>query len=103
MISGVNSTASTAQQTATSAAGATITNGVDKNTFLKLLVAQMENQNPLNPADGMEYVTQLAQFTQLEQTMQISSDVTAIRKQWDASATNAATQTQSTGATSSQG
>lgn len=51
-----------------------------KETFLKLLVAQIKNQNPLNPADGIEFVSQLAQFSQLEQMMQIRSELETIRE-----------------------
>jgi flagellar basal-body rod modification protein FlgD len=51
----------------------------DKGTFLKLLVAQLKNQNPLNPADGVQFVTQLAQFTSLEQSTQMTQDLAAIR------------------------
>ncbi len=50
-----------------------------KTTFLKLLVEQLKNQDPLNPQDGTQFVAQLAQFTQLEQSMTMSSDVSAIR------------------------
>lgn len=39
----------------------------NKDLFLKLLVAQMSNQDPLNPQDPTQYVTQLAQFSMLEQ------------------------------------
>jgi flagellar basal-body rod modification protein FlgD len=53
--------------------------GADKNTFLKLLVAQLKYQDPLNPADGVQFVTQLAQFTSLEQSTQMSQDISAIR------------------------
>jgi flagellar basal-body rod modification protein FlgD len=53
--------------------------GADKNTFLKLLVAQVRYQNPLNPSDGIQFVTQLAQFTTLEQSAQMSADLAAIR------------------------
>ena len=53
--------------------------GADKNTFLKLLVAQLKYQDPLNPADGVQFVTQLAQFTSLEQSAQMSQDISAIR------------------------
>ena len=53
---------------------------IDKNTFLKLLVAQLQNQNPLNPADGTEFVTQLAGFSQLEQSISMAQDLSAIRK-----------------------
>ncbi|UJF18019.1 flagellar hook assembly protein FlgD [Vibrio sp. SS-MA-C1-2] len=39
-----------------------------KNEFLTLMVAQVQNQDPLNPADGTEYVSQLAQFSQVDST-----------------------------------
>ena len=54
--------------------------GADKTTFLRLLVTQLKNQNPLNPSDGVEFVTQLAQFTALEQSTQMSTDIAEIRK-----------------------
>ena len=47
----------------------------NKETFLKLLVAQIRNQDPLNPADGTEFLTQLAQFSQLEQLINIRSAI----------------------------
>jgi flagellar basal-body rod modification protein FlgD len=50
-----------------------------KDTFLKLLVAQLRYQNPLDPTDSVQFVTQLAQFSQLEQTTQMSEDISAIR------------------------
>ena len=54
--------------------------GADKTTFLRLLVTQLKNQNPLSPSDGVEFVTQLAQFTALEQSTQMSTDIAEIRK-----------------------
>lgn len=50
----------------------------DKSTFLRLLVAQLRNQNPLQPADGMQYVAQLAQFSQLEQLISIREALTVL-------------------------
>ena len=47
--------------------------GADQEMFLKLLVAQMKNQDPLNPQDGTQYMTQLAQFSSLEQLTGINS------------------------------
>lgn len=41
--------------------------GADQEMFLKLLVAQMKNQDPLQPQDSTQYMTQLAQFSSLEQ------------------------------------
>lgn len=37
-----------------------------RNEFLTLMIAQIQNQDPTNPIDGTEYVTQLAQFSQVE-------------------------------------
>lgn len=51
----------------------------DKDMFLRLLVAQLKYQNPLQPIDGLQFVTQLAQFTQLEQTAGMREDLAAIR------------------------
>lgn len=41
-------------------------NKTQQDEFLRLLVAQMQNQDPLNPQDGAEFVAQLAQFTNIE-------------------------------------
>ena len=52
----------------------------DKTAFLTLLVAQIRHQDPLNPADGVEFLTQLTQFTTLEQTMGMKSELEKIRE-----------------------
>lgn len=52
----------------------------NEQTFLKLLVAQLRNQNPANPQDPMQFVTQLAQFTQLEQSIGMKQDLDAINQ-----------------------
>jgi flagellar basal-body rod modification protein FlgD len=44
-----------------------------QNDFLKLMIAQLQAQNPLEPSNGTEYVSELAQFTQLEQTTNLAS------------------------------
>lgn len=48
----------------------------DKDMFLKLLVAQMRYQDPMNPADSSQFLSQSAQFTALEK-MQTVADQTA--------------------------
>lgn len=45
-----------------------------KNDFLKLMVAQLQAQNPLEPSNGTEYISELAQFSQLEQTTNIAQN-----------------------------
>lgn len=42
-------------------------NGMDKDAFLQLLVAQMRYQDPLEPTSNTEYISQYAQFSQVEQ------------------------------------
>ena len=56
---------------------------VTENMFLKLLVAQLQNQDPTNPADSTQFVTQLAQFQTMEQAMTQGTDVSAIRADLD--------------------
>lgn len=46
-----------------------------ENTFLKLLVSQIQNQDPLNPADGVQFLSQLTGYSQLEQLMQINQEL----------------------------
>ena len=45
------------------------TETLDYNDFLKLLLAQMQNQDPLKPMDSTEYVSQLATFSNVEQAL----------------------------------
>jgi flagellar basal-body rod modification protein FlgD len=46
--------------------------GLGQEAFLKLLVAQLQNQDPLNPQENHEFVAQLAQFSSLEQSVGIN-------------------------------
>jgi flagellar basal-body rod modification protein FlgD len=83
----IDSTSGTAssQGTADNAAStSTVPNStVNKNMFLELLVAQLRNQNPMKPSDGTQFLTQLAQFEQLEQTLNMSQDVSVMRQDLD--------------------
>lgn len=70
-ISSINDLISSTTSTATS----TNKLGSDKETFLKLLVAQMKNQDPTNPQDSVQYMSQLAQFSSLEQLTTINQQL----------------------------
>ncbi len=48
-------------------------NSMAKDDFLKLLVTQLQNQDPMNPATNQEFAAQLAQFSQLEQLTEMNS------------------------------
>lgn len=60
--------------------GTEIASGVTSSTmgkdiFLKMLVSQLKNQDPLNPLDGTDFAAQLAQFSSLEQLTNINSAI----------------------------
>jgi len=59
-------TGSTATATATTASTAVDRTAIDKDTFLKLLVAQMKYQDPSSPTDPSQFLSQTAQFTTVE-------------------------------------
>jgi flagellar basal-body rod modification protein FlgD len=81
MISGISQNDPTAGSSNSTGTTTTTTDNSDvtKDMFLQLLVAQIKNQDPLNPSDGVQFLTQLAQFQQLEQSMNMGQDVSAIR------------------------
>jgi flagellar basal-body rod modification protein FlgD len=58
-----------------------------ESTFLTLLVSQLQNQDPLDPVDSNQFVSQLTEYSQLEQLIGIHSDTTSL----SAAATAAAT------------
>ena len=51
-----------------------------QNEFLKLLVTQMRNQDPMQPVSDTEFIAQMAQFSSLEQTKTMSADITKLRQ-----------------------
>jgi len=63
-----SSTSSAAELSSTDALG-------DESTFLQLLVAQIQNQDPTQPMDSSTFLTQLAEFSQVEQLIGIRQDV----------------------------
>ena len=88
MISGISQNDPTANSSGTNSAtsGKTASTGttqVTKNMFLQLLVAQIKNQDPMSPSDGAQFLGQLAQFQQLEQSMNSGQDLSAIRSDLD--------------------
>ena len=65
-----------------SSSGSAASGGLDplanESTFLQLLVAQLKNQNPAQPMDGTTFVTQLAQFSDLEQNLAMRQDLDSL-------------------------
>ena len=88
-----SSSAASSASSSSSANSIAPTEGV----FLNLLVSQIQNQDPLNPSDSTQFVSQLAQFSELEQVIGIRSDT----DQLAAAATAAASTTSTTSGTTS--
>lgn len=65
----------------TEALGAGGNKPLGQEAFLKLLVAQLQNQDPLNPQENYEFVAQLAQFSSLEQSIGINDRLDALALQ----------------------
>ncbi|WEX08328.1 flagellar hook assembly protein FlgD [Chelativorans sp. AA-79] len=70
-VSTVNSASQSQQQ-------ASAPQTVDYQAFLKLLVAEMKNQDPTSPMESTDYVAQLATFSQVEQSVQMNSKLEQI-------------------------
>lgn len=51
---------------------------LDKNAFLKLLITQLENQDPLDPQENSEFVAEMAQFSSLEQMTNMNDSLSKI-------------------------
>jgi flagellar basal-body rod modification protein FlgD len=83
MISGIPFNDASGGNSGSGNTAGTGTTQVTKNMFLQLLVAQIKNQDPMSPTDGVQFLTQLAQFQQLEQSMNSGQDLTAIRTDLD--------------------
>ena len=70
-----SNTSSSTNNSSTSALGT-------QSTFLSLLVAQLQNQDPLQPMDGTTFVTQLAQFNDVEQNLGMKQDLDAMSEKY---------------------
>jgi flagellar basal-body rod modification protein FlgD len=69
-----SNTGASSSSSATAAATAAQTQ-VTEQQFLQLLVAQLKNQDPLSPMDGTQFVSQLAQFSELQQMIGVNQGV----------------------------
>jgi flagellar basal-body rod modification protein FlgD len=67
--SGTNTTTSSASSNRT---------GLGQDAFLKLLVTQLQNQDPMSPTDNTQFIAQLATFSSLEQLTTISSGIKSL-------------------------
>src|ERR1043165_2578974 len=52
--------------------------GLDQNAFLKLLIAQLKNQDPTKPQDPSEFMSKRAQFSQVTSTQNMEKSITTL-------------------------
>ena len=64
--------------TSSSLSSVTSNNSLGKEDFLTLLVAQLENQDPLDPQDNAEFIAQMAQFSSLEQQITTNENLESL-------------------------
>ncbi|WP_267223434.1 flagellar hook assembly protein FlgD [Dyella silvae] len=68
----------TTTNTSTSSANAALSNTMTQADFLKLMTAQLKAQDPTNPVDNSQFVSQMAQFSQLSSTQQLDTDLQSL-------------------------
>jgi flagellar basal-body rod modification protein FlgD len=72
-------TSSSSSSSSSTSASSSDASAATKDMFLKLLVTQLKNQDPLNPSDGTQFVAQLAQFTELEQVISMNAELGSVK------------------------
>jgi len=77
MITAIDQAISTVTSNANSATSKA-KNTLGKDAFMQMLIAQLQNQDPLNPMDGTQFVAQLAQFSSLEQLQNLNDVMGAL-------------------------
>jgi flagellar basal-body rod modification protein FlgD len=97
MINALSSADSAATDYTSSTATAKKDSAVNKEMFMQLLVAQVKNQNPLSPTDGVQFLTQLAQFSELEQMAEIRNEIVSLRTDMNEKTAEPPAGTQATG------
>ena len=74
-INGISSLMNTSATTGGSTSTTGTTAKSEKDTFMTLLVEQLKHQDPTQPQDGAQFVTQLAQFNSLDQLVSIKDSI----------------------------
>ena len=74
----ISPTVAASTQTSVSTTGAASAASLDYTAFLRLLIAEMQHQDPTDPGDPTQYMAQLASFANVEQAVQMNARLDAI-------------------------
>lgn len=83
MVSSVNSTTAAQTTGKTSSSGTSSTYSDTYNTFLQVLCTELQTQNPLNPTDTTQYISQLTSLSSLEQQIGTNDKLDQVLNQFD--------------------
>ncbi len=101
-MSTVNPVSSLLTNSTTSSTSSTSSQPMGETEFLQLLVTQLQNQDPMNPVDNDQFVTQLATFSSLEQLISINQGVTELASGSGTTGTTSGTGSDSQSSTTSK-
>ncbi|PUU94675.1 MULTISPECIES: flagellar hook assembly protein FlgD [Halanaerobium] len=72
-VAGVTAAQNTQYEKETQREGLTGNNNLGQDAFFKLLITQLQNQDPLNPMEDRQFISQMAEFSSLEKTEKLYS------------------------------
>ena len=93
----VQATPKTATTSTTNSSNAADTSNITSNDFLTLLVSELKNQDPTQPTDPNQYITQLAQVNSLQQLISINQGIGTLDTAISGTATSPSTGTSGIG------
>jgi len=96
-VTGTSNSGSSSSAASSSSSSNSSSSLASQSTFLQLLVAQLQNQDPTQPVDGTTFVTQLATFTDVEQNLGTRQDLDAVSQKYLGTTTPPSDSTSSTG------
>ena len=75
MSEAISSVSSASTQSTSTVSSSTGTSSLGRDDFMKILIAQLQNQDPMNPMEDKDFIAQVAQFSTLEKTEEMADAI----------------------------